>query len=393
MLLLNGLLTSNQYINLTQCETLEDLKLQLSSTDYGNFLSDVSGQISTSTIQNKASGKLFDEFQYIRDQAVNPLKKFLDYITYGYMIDNVSLMITGTIHGRNKDEILERCHPLGWFETLPALVAAVDVQALQDILRESPLQQYFKESDLESAEILDDLNIEIIRNRLYKAYLEDFYKFAKHGLSDPDNVILTDLLEFEADRRTINITTNSIESDLTAREKVLLLPRFGKLYPDFSDQLAKADTAEAIRNIIEDVGDYKLFFDNSNGKSIEDHFYEREMNLCRDAFTQQFTFSTIWAWLRSKEQEVRNITWIAECIAQNQKDPNLNLASSAYFLALAGLTNTFGTFSSETIVKISSETLKSADPINITASNGSNGKFEANLPKDVSSPSSSKTAK
>lgn len=27
---------------------------------------------------------------------------------------------------------------------------------------------------------LDEINVEIIRNTLYRAYLEDFYKFCKH---------------------------------------------------------------------------------------------------------------------------------------------------------------------------------------------------------------------
>ena len=34
----SGVLSQNDYLNLVQCETLEDLKLHLQSTDYGNFL-------------------------------------------------------------------------------------------------------------------------------------------------------------------------------------------------------------------------------------------------------------------------------------------------------------------------------------------------------------------
>lgn len=314
----NGLLTSNQYINLTQCENLEDLKLQLSSTDYGNFLSNVPSPLATSTIQDKASEKLYAEFNYIRDQAVQPLAQFMDYITYGYMIDNVALMITGTIHNRDKSEILERCHPLGWFETLPTLSVATDIESLYDtVLVDTPLAPYFK--DCLTADDLDDLNIEIIRNKLYKAYLEDFYKFCL-SQSEPSRSIMKTLLEFEADRRAINISLNSFDSDLTATERTSLLPEFGKLYPLGTQLLSKAEDIEQIRGVVENVYEYKSFFDNVGGKALEDHFYQLEMELCRDAFTQQFTFSTIWAWVKSKEQEVRNITWIAECIAQNQKE-------------------------------------------------------------------------
>lgn len=314
----NALLTNNQYTNLTQCETLEDLKLQLSSTDYGNFLANVPSPLSTSQIQEAASAKLYNEFGYVKDQAVEPLTQFMDYITYGYMIDNVALMITGTIHDRDKAEILERCHPLGWFETLPTLSVATDIDSLyQTVLVDTPLAPYFK--DCLTAEDLDDLNIEIIRNKLYKAYLEDFYKFSSNQ-PEPASTIMKSLLEFEADRRSINISLNSFDSGLSPEERKQLLPNFGKLYPNGTDKLAKAQDAEQIKEIVETIYEYKSFFDNAGGKTLEDHFYQLEMELCRDAFTQQFTVSTIWSWVKSREQEVRNITWIAECIAQNQKE-------------------------------------------------------------------------
>ena len=43
----SGILTSTQYLNLTQCETLDDLKLQLAATDYGNFLQNEPSPLST----------------------------------------------------------------------------------------------------------------------------------------------------------------------------------------------------------------------------------------------------------------------------------------------------------------------------------------------------------
>lgn len=249
---------------------------------------------------------------------MQPLAQFMDYITYGYMIDNVALMITGTIHDRDKAEILERCHPLGWFDTLPTLSVATDIESLyQTVLVDTPLAPYFK--DCLTAEDLDDLNIEIIRNKLYKAYLEDFYQFSL-SQPEPTSTIMKTLLEFEADRRAINISLNSFDSGLSPDERGQLLPSFGKLYPLGSYKLSRAQDAEQIKEVVETVYEYKSFFDNAGGKTLEDHFYQLEMEFCRDAFTQQFSISTVWAWVKSKEQEVRNITWIAECIAQNQKE-------------------------------------------------------------------------
>jgi len=46
-------------------------------------------------IDDKLREKLVTEFQHMRNQAT-----FLDYITYSYMIDNIILLITGTLHQR-----------------------------------------------------------------------------------------------------------------------------------------------------------------------------------------------------------------------------------------------------------------------------------------------------
>ena len=56
------------------------------------------------------------------------------------MIDNVILIITGTLHGRNTNELLQRCHPLGVFDTMPALCVATNVEELyHTVLVETPL--------------------------------------------------------------------------------------------------------------------------------------------------------------------------------------------------------------------------------------------------------------
>jgi hypothetical protein len=56
------------------------------------------------------------------------------------MIDNVVLLITGTLHERDTHDLLERCHPLGWFDTMPALCVATNVAELYNtVLVETPL--------------------------------------------------------------------------------------------------------------------------------------------------------------------------------------------------------------------------------------------------------------
>lgn len=58
-----------------------DLRLQLGATDYGTLLQNEPSPIATSTIAEKLTQSLVEEFDYIRSNAVQPLTKFLDYIT------------------------------------------------------------------------------------------------------------------------------------------------------------------------------------------------------------------------------------------------------------------------------------------------------------------------
>ena len=56
------------------------------------------------------------------------------------MIDNVILLITGTLHERDTHELIERCHPLGVFDSMPALCVASNVEELyHTVLVETPL--------------------------------------------------------------------------------------------------------------------------------------------------------------------------------------------------------------------------------------------------------------
>lgn len=338
----NSLLTSQNYSNLTQCENIDgkninvdrlfyrsmlicaDVKLQLSPA-YGDFLASLPPNPSTSALANKTTDKLVAEFRYLQAQATGTIAKFMEYLTYGYMIDNVALLITGTLHERDTRELLERCHPLGWFETMPVLCVATNVEELYNsVLIETPLAPYFKGSL--SHQDLDELNIEIVRNTLYKNYLEDFHRFVTEHpdlRNTPTSEVMSEVLSFEADRRAINITLNSFGTELSKQDRRKLYPEFGALYPEGTLMLSRADDIDGVSLAVSGVNDYKSYFDSvgmnggglsaagpgnmsggggSDGKSLEDLFYQKEMEISKSAFTRQFTHAVIYAWVKLREQ-------------------------------------------------------------------------------------------
>jgi V-type H+-transporting ATPase subunit d len=316
----SGVLTSADYANLCQCESIDDMKMHLASTDYGNFLQNEPSPISTTTLAEKSTEKLVEEFNFLKNQAVEPLATFMEYITYGYMIDNIVLVITGVHHDRDTQELMSKCHPLGMFDSMGTLsVASTPSELYRMVLVDTPLGPYF--GDCLSLDDLDEMNIEIIRNTLNKAYLEDFYAFCQK-LGGSTAEVMHDILTLEADRRAINITVNSIDTELDLKQRESLYPTIGLLYPEGTSRLARATDLDAVRAAIDAYPDYRSLlteFGFDEEKSLEDQFFELEVNLNRLAFEQQFHYGMYYAYVKIKEQEIRNIVWIAECISQDQR--------------------------------------------------------------------------
>jgi V-type H+-transporting ATPase subunit d len=130
------------------------------------------------------------------------------------------------------------------------------------------------------------------------------------NLPSPTDSIMHEILSFEADRRAINITVNSFGTDLSKDERAKLYPSLGRLYPNGTMALQRADDVEGVKLACDSVVEYRPFFEQTNQgggmqKSLEDYFFEREAQLNKLAFLEQFHFAIVFAFLKLREQEIR----------------------------------------------------------------------------------------
>mmetsp|Transcript_13226 Transcript_13226/g.21498 ORF Transcript_13226/g.21498 Transcript_13226/m.21498 type:complete len:391 (+) Transcript_13226:170-1342(+) len=340
-----GFLTDIDYRSIWQCESLGDVKLNLQETDYGNFLADVP-QVSPSVIREKAMEKLVLEFEYLRCNADSPLSDFLDYITYDYMIDNVMLILKATLNNPNVDifSLVKQAHPLGQFEDniLKSICAFENTpkgysELYQSVLIDTPIGKYFarflQEQSAKSSHgasevqnMLEELPTTTLENSLRKLYLEDFADFCQQ-VGGETAEIMVGLIKARADATAINITLNSFgtplnDPNLRVTERKPLYPSMGHLYPEGTEKLSHVADEQELAGVLRLYPVYRFIFDKHQrgDKTIDDAFYEREVELNEAAFEGQFQYAAFYSYVRLKEQEIRNLVWTCECIIQRQKD-------------------------------------------------------------------------
>lgn len=267
----------------------------------------------------------------------------MDFITYEYMIENVMLLLKGSLSGRDINELMEQCHPLGMFKestmrSIPTFESSSKGYAdlYQTVLVDTPVGPYFAIFLQESAQhrgssdarhVLEEVEIEIIKSSLIKYWLEDFAHYVEQ-LGGETASIMGELLKVRADTNAINITLNSFgtplnEPAMRATDRKRLYPAVGHLYPAGISMLVDVQDEEELGRVLELFPQYSAIWNMHAGggdKSIDDGFYERDVQMLELAFESQMHFAVFYAYVKLKEQEIRNLVWISECILQQQKD-------------------------------------------------------------------------
>lgn len=256
-------------------------------------------------------------------------------------------MIEGVKNNIDTEILLKRADPLGEFEQLKniRMVDGEDYGSLYEtVLIDLPIGRYFRQllanedasrSD-QIAEAMKDYKPEKIKNMLKKIWLRELHTFVNEHLNATSKPILNDLIMFESDCMTIQVILNTLGSKaMTGPNKVTERERYinniGYLVPDRIKQLIEADSLQKVKEAVSPFGDYAAMLEpiqdlrdgdeggdlDAGGPSIDEIMAKAKSKRWSMAFEDQFHFGVFFAYLRLKEQEIKNVVWLAELVSLN----------------------------------------------------------------------------
>lgn len=281
-----GILSEQTYMALRSCTSLKDVNAAFAGTDYEEFVKSLKEE-DTATFKNDLKKKLAHEIDYLQQVSGPELQKFIQLIRHRYMIDNVITIIECNKNGSREDVIRNRMEDLGYLPEIEGLLKMkmqkID-EIYEDVLMDTEVGCYFfsfLEEQTQKSEnkhisvvqnALVDLKPEKIKNSLKKIWLENFYLYCQ-SQEDITREIMMSLLEFEADCQAIQVVYNSMAFDSSSQEpeRKKMMPFFGKLYPVATDQMAKANSFEALKEALVNYPEYfNLIRDAPDPKKLEE---------------------------------------------------------------------------------------------------------------------------
>lgn len=305
----NRLMKLADYRNIKNCSTVEEMKTKLQNTVYGKALLE-EPVVTSKTLRRVLYKCMKEEIQRTLSFATPLARDIVNYYREYHQLNNfIYLWACKQDDPRNLEGPLDT-HELGEYDGLNFIkVTQGPEDTWKFCLENTPLQKYIR--GLRSSILKDD--IQYVTNILQKNYIEMLYAFSlQHKL------YLTEYVQFEADKRVIEILHSTLYSPMPPRDKASLFPACSTFSVQTKKQLLQCSSFDELKGALSTHRKYRDIVGNEMG--LENALRREEIRICKRAFVLYDDPSVVFMQFKLQELEISNLIFISDCITHRHPE-------------------------------------------------------------------------
>ncbi|AFN83567.1 vacuolar-type H+-ATPase subunit C [Encephalitozoon romaleae SJ-2008] len=297
------MLKEEDYNALKRCESLEEVAIKLSKT-YRGLSEGIA--YTKPELKKKLLESLKADFDYYHDAEDKGIRTILDYYMDFHKIQNFFYLLQCKLQDPNLEKSFEKIE-IGDFSALRTIKFSNDMDDVQRYCMENSFLKKFEKRVRFKKEFSAN-NFQVLQTLFFKFHIEETYR----NLND-DMEYMKEILRLEGDRQIIEITVNTLNSkDLVGKKRMSLFPDVHSMSLNARELLSHVENLEDMKSILSEA--YNFDTDISNV------LIKAELQKYQESFSMYGDLSCVYSYFKMKEQEIKNILWVAECIVQNRRD-------------------------------------------------------------------------
>lgn len=303
------LMTIEDYRSMRSCGSIEDMKIKLHSSLYGKQLLE-EPQSTPKAFRNVLYRCIDEQVRLTLGFATPMTRELIEFYKEYFQLSNFIYLWACKQESTKSLDMALDIHPLGDYDGLSFIkVTQSSEDTWKFCLENTPLQKYLAGL---SHELLNG-DIQYITNVLQKRYIELLYEFSvEHGLC------LAALMQFEGDKRIIEILHSTMGSAIPAKDKLALFPSCTTFSDMHKALFIGCGTLDELKGALSTHKTYRAIIGNEMG--VEDALRREEIRICKSTFLYYDDPSVVYTQLKLQELEISNLIFLSECIVQGRSE-------------------------------------------------------------------------
>lgn len=297
------MLREEDYNALKRCDSLEEMAIKLSRRYHG--LSEGIAYTKPE-LKKRLLETLKADFDHYHDVEDKGIRTILNYYMDFHKIQNFFYLLQCKLQDPSLERSFDKIE-IGDFSALRTIKFSNDMDDVQRYCMENSFLKKFEQRVRFKKEFAAN-NFQVLQTLFFKFHIEEAYR----SLND-DMDHMREILRLEGDRQIIEVAANTLGSkEVVGCKRMELFPDVHSMDLRTRELLSHVEGLEDMKAILSTRYDFDTDISNA--------LIRAELGKYRESFSMYGDLSCVYSYFRMKEQEIKNILWIAECIIQNRRD-------------------------------------------------------------------------